>query len=69
METLLFAIILVIGFFAGTLTKGVHININTNKKESVSAPSEKPVYNPSTIDELPDEIRSYYDQTKGFNKN
>lgn len=52
------------GFIAGVLTKG--ININITKKEPEPVIVENPVYNTSTEDSLPDEVRDYYEKTKGF---
>lgn len=54
-----------LGVVVGILTKG--ININITKKEPVPVPQEEVIYNPSTANELPDEIKNYYDQNKGLN--
>lgn len=55
----------VVGFVIGMTAKGFHIHINhSDKKEEII--SEDKEYNQSTIDELPEEVKMYYDKTKGF---
>jgi len=64
MEMLVGVITLFLGYVAGLLTKGIHINITNKQPDPV--PQDEIVYNESTVGELPDEIKQYYDQTRGF---
>lgn len=55
---------LVVGYVIGLLQRGIQITIN-NKEKETEYPTE---YNNSHVDEMPEEIRNYYDQTQGMNK-
>lgn len=53
------------GLFAGLCLKGININI-THKHEQVK--QEKPTYNESLVDLLPNNVKQYYHENSGQNK-
>lgn len=65
-DTLVLFTPFIIGYAIGLLQHGIRVNINHKVKEKeIETPTE---YNNSFVDEMPEEIRNYYDQTQGMNK-
>ena len=54
-----------LGLIAGLLVKGININI-THKHEQPK--QEKPTYNESLVDLLPNEVKQYYHDNSGQNR-
>ena len=56
---------IVLGLFAGLLYKGINITI-THKHEQPK--QEKPTYNESLVDFLPNDVKQYYHENNGQNR-
>lgn len=61
-EALIVLAVYVLGYWTGKLQKGITIAI---KNDESDVPTE---YNESLADELPPEIKSYYDKNRGYNR-
>lgn len=61
-------IIFTVGFLMGKTTQGININITHKEAEKETPTIKEPTkeYNQSTINELPEEIRHYYEKNNGF---
>lgn len=55
------ALFMVVSFLMGYFSKGISVTINhNNKQEEISTE-----YNESLVDELPNEVKQYYNEHKG----
>ena len=64
MAVLLAIILFVLGLVSGLLFKGINISI-THKQEQKP---EKPTYNESLVDLLPNNVKQYYHENNGQNR-
>ena len=53
------------GYVAGTIQKGIHININNGHRPLVSSDGKEPQYNEDYSHLLPPEMQEYYLKNNG----
>lgn len=67
MEVLFGILAVSVGYFVGMATKGgININVTSTRKDPAPVPQEEIVYNKSTAEHLPPDVKQYFEENQGF---